>query len=66
MLKLIRNFTKKEWALMFISALFIIFQVWLDLKMPDYMSEITQLVQTEGSSLNEILTQGIYMLLCAG
>ena len=37
MLKLIRNFTKKEWALMFISALFIIFQVWLDLKMPDYM-----------------------------
>ena len=66
MLKLIRNFTKTEWALMFISALFIIFQVWLDLKMPDYMSEITQLVQTEGSSLNEILTQGIYMLLCAG
>lgn len=66
MLKLIRNFTKKEWALMFISALFIIFQVWLDLKMPDYMSEITQLVQTEGSNLNEILTQGIYMLLCAG
>lgn len=66
MLKLIRNFTKKEWALMFISSLFIIFQVWLDLKMPDYMSEITQLVQTEGSSLNEILTQGIYMLLCAG
>ena len=66
MLKLIRNSTKKEWALMFISALFIIFQVWLDLKMPDYMSEITQLVQTEGSSLNEILTQGIYMLLCAG
>lgn len=66
MLKLIRNFTKKEWDLMFISALFIIFQVWLDLKMPDYMSEITQLVQTEGSSLNEILTQGIYMLLCAG
>ena len=66
MLKLIRNFTKKEWALMFISALFIIFQVWLDLKMPDYMSEITQLVQTKGSSLNEILTQGIYMLLCAG
>lgn len=66
MLKLIRNFTKKEWVLMFISALFIIFQVWLDLKMPDYMSEITQLVQTEGSSLNEILTQGIYMLLCAG
>ena len=66
MLKLIRNFTKKEWTLMFISALFIIFQVWLDLKMPDYMSEITQLVQTEGSSLNEILIQGIYMLLCAG
>lgn len=44
----------------------IVFQVWLDLKLPDYMSEITVLVQTEGSQMSEILEQGGYMLLCAG
>ncbi len=44
---------------------FIVGQVWLDLKLPDYMSAVTTLVQTEGSSLSEILTQGGYMLLCA-
>ncbi|WP_455504905.1 ABC transporter ATP-binding protein, partial [Clostridium sp.] len=40
-------------------------QVWLDLKLPDYMSEITQLVQTPGSEMSEILTSGGWMLLCA-
>ena len=66
MFKLLKNISKKQWFFIMISFVLIIGQVWLELKMPDYMSEITQLVQTEGSSLNEILTQGIYMLLCAG
>lgn len=65
MLKLIKNFNKKEWSLVFISFLLILGQVWLDLKMPDYMSEITQLVQTEGSHMYEILKNGGFMLLCA-
>lgn len=39
--------------------------MWLELKMPDYMSEITKLVQTEGSQMSEILKNGGYMLACA-
>ena len=65
MLKLIKNFNKKEWGLVGISLLLIVFQVWLDLKMPDYMSEITKLVQTEGSEMADILKNGGFMLLCA-
>ena len=65
MLKLLKNFDKKDWLIVFAALLLIVFQVWLDLKLPDYMSEITVLVQTKGSSMNEILAQGGYMLLCA-
>jgi ATP-binding cassette subfamily B protein len=39
--------------------------VWLDLKMPDYMTEITRLVQTEGSEMRDVLTAGGKMLTCA-
>ncbi len=65
MLKIFKYLRKKDWGLIFISLLFIVTQVWLDLKMPDYMSEITQLVQTEGSEMEEILSAGGKMLLCA-
>ena len=65
MLKLIRNFDKREWLYVFIVLIFIVLQVWLDLKMPDYMSKITVLVQTEGSSMSDILINGGYMMLCA-
>ncbi|MBE6844962.1 MAG: ABC transporter ATP-binding protein [Ruminococcus sp.] len=56
---------KKEWSMAFVSILFIVGQVWLDLKLPDYMSEITMLVQTPGSEMSEIWTAGGKMLLCA-
>ena len=65
MLKLLRNLGKKEIILAIISLILIIAQVWLDLKMPDYMSEITVLVQTEGSEMSEIIKNGAYMLSCA-
>ena len=65
MLKLFKNLTKKEVVYMIISSLLIIFQVALELKMPDYMSQITILVQTEGASFSDILTNGAYMMLCA-
>ena len=65
MLKLFKNLTKKEVVYMIISSLLIIFQVALELKMPDYMSQITVLVQTEGASFKDILTNGAYMMLCA-
>lgn len=63
--KLFKNFTKKDFFFMGICILLIVFQVWLELKMPDYMSAITRLVQTEGSSMGDIVLQGAYMLLCA-
>ena len=65
MLKLFEIFNKKDYIYIFICLIFIIGQVWLDLKLPDYMSEITTLVQTEGSKMNDIILNGVYMLLCA-
>ncbi len=65
MIKLLKNLTKKEWFLALISLILIIVQVWLELKMPDYMSEITVLVQTEGSQMSDIIKNGAYMLGCA-
>ena len=65
MIKLLKVLGKKEWLLALVCLGLIIVQVWLDLKMPDYMSEITVLVQTEGSEMSEIIINGAYMLLCA-
>ncbi|AIQ42807.1 ABC transporter ATP-binding protein [Paenibacillus sp. FSL R5-0912] len=65
MLKLLKNLEPKEWFLFGISLMFIIAQVWLDLELPDYMSDITRLIQTPGSQMSEILTAGAWMLLCA-
>ena len=65
MFKLFKKFRKREWFYVLFSLIFIVGQVWLDLKMPDYMAEITVLVQTEGSSMKDILINGGYMLLCA-
>lgn len=65
MLKLLKDFNKKDWLIIFVALLLIVFQVWLDLKLPDYMSNITVLVQSEGSKMSEILTEGGYMVLCA-
>ena len=65
MIKLFKKFNKKDIILIVVCISLIIFQVWLDLKLPDYMSAITRLVQTEGSKMSEIIEQGAYMLACA-
>lgn len=65
MFELFKNFSKKDIFYIILCILFIVVQVWLDLKLPDYMSEITVLVQSEDSTLNDILIQGLYMLGCA-
>ena len=65
MLKMLKNFTKKEVVLLVMTIALIVVQVWLELKMPDYMSEITKLVETEGSQMSDVLDNGKYMLLCA-
>ena len=65
MIKLLKRLDKKDIIYAIICIIFIILQVWLDLKMPDYMSQITVLVQTEGSKMQDILINGGYMVLCA-
>ena len=65
MLKLAKRFNYKQVGLILLSFILIIFQVWLELKIPDYMSEITVLVKTTGSEMSDILLQGGYMLVCA-
>ncbi len=66
MFKLLKNLTKKDYALILVSTLLIVGQVWLDLKLPDYMAEITTIIQSGTDSLSGILKNGGYMLLCAG
>lgn len=65
MLKLVKYLKRKEWLFFSLSLVFIMAQVWLDLKLPDYMSEITKLVETEGSAMSDIWTAGGMMLLCS-
>ncbi|PFJ04699.1 multidrug ABC transporter ATP-binding protein [Bacillus cereus] len=65
MLKIFKYLKQKEWILIVTSIVFIAGQVWLDLKLPDFMSEITTLVQTKGSKASEIWAAGGKMLLCA-
>ena len=65
MLKLLKYLTKQDWGLAVLALVFIVAQVWLDLTMPDYMSEITTLVQTQGSAMSDILIAGGKMLACA-
>ena len=65
MVKVLRYFDKKQKVYIGVALIFIVLQVWLDLKLPDYMSNITTLVETKGSSMTDILAQGGYMLACA-
>ena len=65
MFKLFKNLRFRDILFLFIALSLIVFQVWLDLKMPEYMSTITKLVETEGSEMKDILINGGYMLLCS-
>ena len=65
MLKLFKNFTKKDILVIIICIIAMVFQVWIELRLPEYMSEITRLIETEGSTMREIFKSGGMMLLCA-
>ena len=65
MLRIFKRLSLKEWLQAGVSLVFIVAQVWLDLKLPDYMAQITVLTQTPGSDIAEIWQAGGYMLLCA-
>ena len=65
MIKIFKNMEKKDLLIILGITVLVIFSVFLDLRMPEYMSKITKLVQTEDSSMNEILIAGGYMIICA-
>ena len=65
MIKLLKNLSKKDRFIILVIAALVIFSVFLDLRMPEYMSKITRLVQTEDTTMKDILTAGTHMLLCA-
>ncbi len=65
MLKILKYLKKKDWLYFAVALVFIVCQVKLELTMPEYMSEITMLVQTPGSEMADILYNGGMMLLCA-
>ena len=65
MLKIFQYLKKNEWILVLFSVVFIVTQVWLDLKLPDYMAKITTLIQTDGTGSSQLLLPGLFMLLCA-
>ncbi|MDO4962767.1 MAG: ABC transporter ATP-binding protein [bacterium] len=65
MFRLLKNFTKKDWILVIICVALIAFQVFLDLKLPDYMSSITTLIQSEKNNIQDIIIKGLFMLSCA-
>ena len=65
MVRILKHLKPRQWLMAGISLIFIVAQVWLDLKLPEYMSEITRLVQTPGSAMSDIWLTGGYMLLCA-
>ena len=65
MIKLFKHFHKEEWFLIIVSIIFIISQAWLDLHIPEYMSNITYLITNETTELGPILEMGGKMILCA-
>ena len=65
MLKIFKYLKRNEWLLVLVSIVFIVVQVWLDLKLPDYMAEITTLIQTEGTGTIRAGGSGfIYAAMC--
>ena len=65
MFRLLRNLNRKDWLLALCCLILVVSQVYFELRMPDYMSQITRLVQTEGSAMKDILINGLYMVGCA-
>ena len=65
MIKWVKQWTMRDYIDSVIAIALIVLQVYLDLKMPDYMSQITVLVQSEGSQLSQIVENGAWMLACA-
>lgn len=64
MIKLLKNMQKREWLMALVCAVFVVGQVYFDLTLPDYMTELTTLIKTEGSATADIAAVGVKMLFC--
>ncbi len=65
MIKLLKKMKPQDWCYALICIAFIVVQVWLDMTMPDYMQELTVLIETPGSQMSEVWKAGGMMLLCS-
>ena len=65
MIKLLKNLKRKDLLVVLIVFILVFVQVWLELKMPDYMSKITTLIMTDGTKVIDVLKEGGFMLACA-
>lgn len=65
MFKLLKNYSWKEVFWILVVVALVSLQVHFDLKLPDYMSEITRLVETEGSAMSDTIHNGVMMIGCA-
>ena len=65
MIKLLKKMKGREWLMAIICTLLVLAQIYFDLKLPDYMSDLTVLIETQGSQISDVLTTGVKMLLCA-
>ena len=64
MIKLLKRMRKREALMALICALLVVVQVYFDLKLPDYMTQLTTLIKTPGSETADVLSVGGQMLLC--
>ncbi len=64
MLKLLQKMRRREWGMAAVCVLFILGQIYFDLSLPDYMSDLTVLIKTPGSTMSDILQTGAEMLGC--
>ena len=64
MIKLLKRMGRREWLMAGLCALLVLGQIYFDLRLPDYMSDLTVLIQTPGSTTADILVPGGKMLLC--
>ncbi|EHJ52372.1 ABC transporter ATP-binding protein [Streptococcus macacae] len=62
MFKIFKRLNAKEWGMILLSTVFICLAVWMDLKTPEYMSNITTLLQTKGTKVSDIMDPGSKML----
>ena len=64
MIKLLKNMRKREVLTALLCAVLVVGQVYFDLRLPDFMSELTLLIKSGGDATGDIVTVGLKMLAC--